>query len=76
MITESINRAYENLANAIIIQAVKDIRNRNCYSRRAKTFLKSEWCRDLSKVDGRMILKKVQEEMAAEAKQKKNMEVI
>ena len=42
MITVSINRAYENLANAIIIQAVKDIRVGNCYSRRAKTFLKSE----------------------------------
>ena len=62
MITESINRAYENLANAIIIQAVKDIRNRNCYSRRAKTFLKSEWCRDLSKVDGRIILKRLEDE--------------
>ena len=38
MITKSINRAYENLANAIIIQAVKDIRIGNCYSRRAKNF--------------------------------------
>ena len=62
MITESINRAYENLANAIIIQAVKAIRIGNCYSRRAKIFLKSEWCRDLSKVDGRMILKRLEDE--------------
>lgn len=62
MITKSINRAYENLANAIIIQAVKDIRIGNCHSRRAKIFLKSEWCRDLSKVDGRMILKRLEDE--------------
>ena len=62
MITKSINRAYENLVNAIIIQAVKDIRIGNCHSRRAKTFLKSEWCRDLSKVDGRMILKRLEDE--------------
>ena len=62
MISESINRAYEDLANAIIIQAVKDIRNGNCYSRRAKMFLRSEWCRDLSKVDGRMIIKRLEDE--------------
>ena len=62
MITVSINRAYENLANAIIIHAVKDIRIGNCYSRSAKIFLKSEWCRDLSKVDGRMILKRLEDE--------------
>ena len=62
MITVSINRAYENLANAIIIQAVKDIRIGNCYSRRAKTFLKSDWFRDLSRVDGRMILKRLEDE--------------
>lgn len=62
MITKSINRAYENLANAIIIQAVKDIRSGNCYARRAKMFLQSEWCRDLSKVDGRMIIKRLEDE--------------
>lgn len=62
MITKSINRAYENLANAIIIQAVKDIRSGNCYARRAKMFLRSEWCRDLSKVDGRMIIKRLEDE--------------
>lgn len=62
MISESINRAYEDLANAIIIQAVKDIRNGNCYARRAKMFLRSEWCRDLSKVDGRMIIKRLEDE--------------
>lgn len=62
MITVSINRAYENLANEIIIQAVKDIRIGNCYSRRAKTFLKSDWFKDLSRVDGRMILKRLEDE--------------
>lgn len=66
MITVSINRAYENLANAIIIQAVKDIRIGNCYSRRAKTFLKSDWFRDLSRVDGRMILKRFEDERKRE----------
>lgn len=72
MITESINRAYENLANAIIIQAAKDIWNRNCYSRRAKAFLKSEWCRDLSKVDGRMILKRREDERIKKQRLVKN----
>lgn len=33
---------YEDLANAIIIQAVKDIRLRNKYERSARRFLKSE----------------------------------
>lgn len=70
------DRGYEDLANAIIIQAVKDIRKGNKYANSAKRFLKSEWCGMLSKVDGRTILRKLQEEMAAKPKRKKNMEVM
>lgn len=67
---------YEDLANAVIIQAVKDIRLRNKYERSARRFLKSEWCRDLSRVDGRTILKKIDEEMANKRKGKQVAEVL
>jgi len=56
------DRAYEELANAIILQAVHDIRMGNKYARSAVVFLKSEWCNVLSNVDGNFILKKLQQE--------------
>lgn len=67
---------YEDLANAIIIQAVKDIRLRNKYERSARRFLKSEWCRILSQVDGRTILRKLDEEIANKRKGKQVAEVL
>ncbi len=70
------DRGFEDLANAIIELAVKDIRKGNAHANSARQFLKSEWCGMLSKVDGRMILRKLQEEMAARPKRKKNMEVM
>lgn len=70
------DRGYEELANAIIIQAVKDIRKGNKYAASAKQFLKSEWCGMLSKVDGRTILRKLQEEMATRPKRKRKTEVL
>lgn len=70
------DRGYEELANAIIIQAVKDIRKGNKYANSAKQFLKSEWCGVLSKVDGRMILRKLEQELAAKPKRKRKTEVL
>lgn len=63
-------KAYENLANAIIIQAVKDIRRGNKYEKDARRFLESDWFEVLSKVDGRTILKRLDDEIAKKRKRK------
>ena len=70
------DRGFENLANAIIELAVKDIRKGNAHANSAKKFLKSEWCGMLSNVDGRMILKRLEQEMAAKPKRKRKTEVL
>lgn len=69
-------KAYEDLANAVIIQAVKDIRQGNKYESDARRFLKSEWCSVLSKVDGRTILRKLDVEIANNQKRKRIAEVM
>ncbi len=66
---------YLDLANAIIVQAVKDYRGamsvikrypRNAAAKRIKKeteeFFLSEWFRNLTNVDGARLLKKLQEE--------------
>lgn len=53
---------YEELANEIIIQAAIDIRKGNKYAEDAKRFLKSEWCSMLTKIDGRTILRRLENE--------------
>ena len=64
---------YEELANAIIIQAVKDYRTalrKKCSSHKSddykikecEKFFRSEWYRILTKVDGEMLIRKLQEE--------------
>ena len=68
--------AYENLANAIVLQAVKDYREalsqlkRNPKYKDALTvkeecerFFRSGWYRLLTKVDGEMLIKKLREEV-------------
>ena len=70
------DRGFEDLANAIIELAVKDIRKGNAHANSAKQFLKSEWCGMLSNVDGRMILKRLEQEMAAKPKRKRKTEVL
>ncbi|MBQ2921856.1 MAG: hypothetical protein IJE60_01995 [Tyzzerella sp.] len=70
------NKAYEDLANAIIIQAVKDIRQGNKYEKDARRFLESDWFEVLSKVDGRTILKRLDEEIAKKRKRKLVMEAM
>lgn len=68
---------FENLANAIILQAVKDYRTawkklkRNPKNKDAKLmvedcerFFCSDWFGQLTSVDGKMLLKKLQEELS------------
>lgn len=67
---------YENLANAIVLQAVKDYRKAlktlqmNPMSRSANAdkntlerFFLSEWYRFLTRVDGEMLIEKKQKEV-------------
>jgi len=66
---------YENLANAIILQAVKDYRAaRKKLKKRKKnedaklmaegceSFFRSDWFATLTSIDGEMLLNKLQEE--------------
>ena len=68
---------FENLANAIILQAVKDYRTagknlkRNPKNKDAKLMvedcersLSSDWFGQLTSVDGKRLLKKLQEELS------------
>lgn len=69
---------YENLANAIILQAVKDYRtalkclDRNPNNKRAQSdkaeverFFRSQWYSALTSVDGEMLIRSLQEEAGA-----------
>ena len=69
-------KAYEDLANAIIIQAVKDIRDDNEHAKDARRFMESDWFEVLSKVDGRTILKRLDGEIAKKRKRKLVMEAM
>ena len=70
------NEAYENLANAIVIQAVKDYRKalermKNfSYSRTAvyikrevEKFFRSDWYKTLTSVDAEFLIKKLNREV-------------
>ena len=60
--------AYENLANAIILQAVKDYRRvrhlaeDNPVKREVKQFFCSEWFGTLTNLDPKLLLQKIEEE--------------
>ena len=67
---------WENLANAIILQAVKDYREaRKKLKKRPKNedaklmisdceaFFRSEWYRALTDIDGEMLIRKLREEI-------------
>lgn len=69
---------YENLANAIILQAVKDYRkalkclamnpnNRSAQSDKVEVerFFRSQWYSALTSVDGEMLIRSLQEEVGA-----------
>ena len=55
---------YENLANAIILQAVDDFRKSGCYQTRnsIKRFFRSAWFKVLTNVDGEMLIKRLEQE--------------
>lgn len=65
-------RPYEDLANAIIIQAIKDIKHNNQYAKDARRFMTSDWFEVLSNADGKAILKRLDEEIA----RKRNRKII
>ena len=70
------NGPYENLANAVIMQAVRDYRTAlkalrmNPRNKAAQTekesierFFRSQWYQALTTVDGEMLIKKLNEEV-------------
>lgn len=59
---------YAALANAIIGQAVEDYRKSKHYQERTviKKFILSEWFSVLTDLDGKMILRRLEEERGAE----------
>ena len=61
------DKNYEDLANAIIIQAVKDYRGTQSPQVRneIKRFFKSQWFSMLTNVDGDMFIKKLEREVKA-----------
>ena len=61
------DKNYEDLANAIIIQAVKDYRRTQSPQVRneIKRFFKSQWFSILTNVDGDMLIKKLEREVTA-----------
>ena len=60
--------AYENLANAIVLQAVKDYRRvrhlaeDNSVKREVKRFFCSQWFSVLTSLDAKLLLQKIEEE--------------
>lgn len=67
---------YENLANAIILQAVKDYRDvlkklkkRPSYEpakimkNEVERFFRSDWYRELTSIDGNILIKKLKSEV-------------
>lgn len=76
MIEKTVNydkEGFENLANAIIVQAVKDYRkalsgckvderDSNCVITECERFFRSEWFRELTDVDGEYLIKTIRKE--------------
>lgn len=71
------NNPYEELANAIIIQAVKDYRSalkhlKRCPSSKPardeaaelERFFSSDWCKQLTAVDGEYLISQIRKECA------------
>lgn len=76
-----IDTGYEDLANAIVVQAVDDYRKlirgklivntitHKVSIKECEKFFSSEWCEILTKVDGKTILKRLRKEYEDECKQ-------
>jgi hypothetical protein len=61
--------AYENLANAIVLQAVKDYRTAKRFRNGGsigviRKFFRSDWFRTLTNIDGEWLIRKLDEEAA------------
>ena len=69
---------FESLANAIILQAVRDYRHTYSPQVRAeiKRFFRSEWFRALTRVDGEMIIARLESFQCSEFKCIENEEAI
>lgn len=66
-------KEYQDLANAIIVQACKDY-EQECYRDDVEVFLKGEWFKALTDIDGERLLKELQkvvEEKELEKEEKK-----
>lgn len=80
------NAAYEDLANAIVLQACKDYKSAyrrylRRYGRADRTdpqmaelekFFRSDWYKTLTSVDGEYLMKRLQDEVAEELKGSRN----
>ena len=58
-------KPYENLANAIILQAVNDYRNTNSLDERAyiERFFRSKWFSILTSIDPEVLISKLIQEV-------------
>lgn len=61
MLLVSENEAYEDLANAIIIQAIKDYKRGNEYTKSSiKHFIYSDWFKMLTKIEPDTMIKLIE----------------
>lgn len=86
VVEEANNAAYEELANAIVLQACKDYKSAyrrylRRYGRADRTdpqmaelekFFRSDWYKTLTSVDGEYLMKRLQDEVAEELKGSRN----
>ena len=59
-------KSYENLANAIILQAVNDYRNTNSLGKQAdiERFFRSRWFSILTSIDPEFLITKLKKEVS------------
>ena len=62
------NTPYENLANAVVLQAVKDYRASDTPNaeKEIEKFFRSDWFHILTKIDGEWLIRKLRKEKAHE----------
>lgn len=61
------NENYKELANAVVLQAVRDYRHalaveNEYYIRKLEKFFRSEWFKILANLDGEMIIERLRQE--------------
>ena len=62
------NTPYENLANAVVLQAVKDYRQHEAPHEisEIEAFFRSDWFHVLTQIDGEWLIRKLRKEKAHE----------